>query len=130
MAQIRPGRLLPVLAAGWMSAAATAALGAAPERLPDGMLVAVGGGFLKIEVCAEDVVRVAFAKDRAFFSRASLVAAPKRCGRTRWGMETENNVATLQTTRFDVRVDLVSGAEAIRSGQGDSGHAQENCGED
>ena len=118
MAQIRPGRLLPVLAAGWMSAAATAALGAAPERLPDGMLVAVGGGFLKIEVCAEDVVRVAFAKDRAFFSRASLVAAPKRCGRTRWGMETENNVATLQTTRFDVRVDLVSGAVRFLNADG------------
>ena len=51
-------------------------LAAAPlERQADGILLPVGGGLLKVAVCAENVVRVAYARDRAFFSRTSLATA-------------------------------------------------------
>lgn len=38
----------------------------------------VGGGMLELEVCADDVIRVAFAREASFFTRASLATAPKR----------------------------------------------------
>ena len=35
-------------------------------RMPEGLLVRAGDGFLKLEVCADDVVRVAYAKDQGY----------------------------------------------------------------
>jgi len=58
--------------------AASAGAKADVQRVTDGLLVHVGESFLKLEVCASDVVRVAYAKDKAFFTRKSLAAAPKR----------------------------------------------------
>jgi hypothetical protein len=37
----------------------------------------VGTGRLRVELCADDIVRVAFAWDEAFFTRPSLMAAPR-----------------------------------------------------
>ena len=55
--------LLPVAALVGLTAAPP--LPAADvERLPDGFLLAVGGGLLRVEACADDVLRVAYAKDR------------------------------------------------------------------
>ena len=44
-----------------------------PPRLP------VDGGHLKVAFCADDVVRVAFARDASFFDRSSLAAGVRRC---------------------------------------------------
>ena len=44
---------------------------------PDGVVIPVAGGFLKIEVVAADVIRVAFAPDSAFFARKSLAAGER-----------------------------------------------------
>ena len=70
----------------FLAVLATAALTvgwARPARLPPAPAgdkapptFSVPGGSLRIEVCADDIVRVAFAKDEAFFGRPSLMAAP------------------------------------------------------
>ena len=44
---------------------------------------AVGGGHLRVAFCAEDVVRVAFARDVSFFDRPSLAAGVRRCDAVR-----------------------------------------------
>jgi alpha-D-xyloside xylohydrolase len=93
-------------------------LAAAPERLADGLLVAVGNAFLKVEVCADNVVRVAYAKDRSFFARPSLAAAPKRCGGARWDLASDAAQATLSTSRLKARVDLASGAVTFLDAHG------------
>ena len=107
-------RLLPVLVAGLAGGLAGAAArplwGAVPEKQSDGVLVPLGSALLKVEVCSEDVVRVAYAKDRSFFSRASLAAAPKRCVPTAWDLTSSKREAVVSTPRLKVRVDLVSGA--------------------
>src|SRR5579863_5021727 len=79
------------------------------ERVSDGLLVHVGDGLLKLEVCAADVVRVAYAKDRSFFTRKSLAAAPKRCDGAKWDVTQEAGTATLATAKLRARVDLGTG---------------------
>src|SRR6185503_892617 len=56
----------------------------APAKLPthvlreaDGVVVPWEGKFLKIQVCAEDIIRVACAPDPAFFKRSSLAVVPQ-----------------------------------------------------
>ena len=79
------------------------------QRMPDGLLVRVGEGFLKLEVCASDVVRVAYAKNQAFFARKSLAALPKRCEGAPFEMTESEGVATLATAKVRARVHLATG---------------------
>jgi alpha-D-xyloside xylohydrolase len=94
-----------------------AALGALPATTGWGAeppIFRVSGGQLLIDVCADDVIRVAFATNREFFGRASLMAAPKRCGGATWRVSTEAGAATVTTAKLAVRVDLGSGAVSFR----------------
>ncbi len=83
------------------------------ERVPEGVLVRVGDGFLKLEVCADDVVRVAYAKDQAFFARKSLAAQPKRCDGAQFEVTEGAGTATLATAKLRARVDLATGRVAF-----------------
>jgi len=82
----------------------------AVEKTDEGIMVQVGDSFLKLEVCSAEVVRVAFAKDRGFFARKSLVASPRRCEATQWNVIIRPREAVLITTKLKVKVDLTSGA--------------------
>jgi alpha-D-xyloside xylohydrolase len=77
--------------------------------MPDGLLVRVGDGLLKLEVCASDVVRVAYAKDQAFFARKSLAALPKRCEGAPFEVTESEGVATLATANLRARIHLATG---------------------
>ncbi len=79
------------------------------QRVSDGLLVHVGDGLLKLEICAADVVRVAYAKDKAFFTRKSLAAAPKRCDGAKWEVTQDAGTATIATSKLRVRVELGTG---------------------
>jgi len=78
----------------------------------------VAGGKLRVEVCADDVVRVAFAKDDGFFGRPSLMAAPKRCTAPAWKMTQTEKTATIATAKLRVNVDLATGAVAFADAAG------------
>ena len=56
------------------------------------------------------MVRIACAKDRAFFARKSLAAEPKRAAKTSWTLATTPADATLATAKLKVRVDRATGA--------------------
>ena len=79
---------------------------------------AVAGGRLRVEVCADDIVRVAFAKDDAFFARPSLMAAPKRCTASAWKLTKTDKTATIATAKLRVDVDLGTGAVSFRDAAG------------
>jgi hypothetical protein len=83
------------------------------QRVPEGLVVRVGDGFLKLEVCADDVVRVAYARDQAFFARKSLAAQPKRCESAQFEVTEGAGTATLATSKFRVRIDLATGKVAF-----------------
>jgi alpha-D-xyloside xylohydrolase len=81
-----------------------------PEKLADGIIIPINDTFLKVQFYAPDVVRIACAKDRAFFNRDSIVTEPKKAIKTRWSLKMENGEAILLTTNLQVHVNLASGA--------------------
>lgn len=80
--------------------------------------LSVPGGQLKLEVCAEDVVRVAFAKTPAFFTRPSLAAAPKQCVPTPFTTSTSATQTTISTRKLTVKVELATGAITFADAMG------------
>ena len=73
----------------------------------------IGTGQLKLDVCAPDVIRVAYATNPAFFTRQTLATAPKRCDMTPWELVQTQTEATLRTTRLELRVNLENGQVAF-----------------
>jgi alpha-D-xyloside xylohydrolase len=64
----------------------------------------VGDGQLKIEVCTDDVIRVAYARDEGFFARRSLMAAPKQCVPTVWTLAETQGTTTITTAALQIAV--------------------------
>jgi len=112
-----PALVIAALAAsgvrGPAEAAPAAAVPASFQRTADGALVRSADGFLKLEVCASDVVRVAYARDQGFFARKSLAAQPRRCDGARFdvteGAGAAKGTMTLATSKLRARVDLATG---------------------
>ena len=90
----------------------------AVQRVADGVVVRFGEGLLKLEVCAADVVRVAYAKNESFFVRKSLAAQPKRCDGAPFEVQEGGGGATLSTAKLKARVDLASGRVAFLDANG------------
>jgi alpha-D-xyloside xylohydrolase len=90
-----------------------------PQKQPDGIVIPVQDGFLKIAVRADNIVRVAFAKDRAFFEHKSLAIVAPKGALPYWELSSDASEATLTTAKLKVRVDLASGAVSFsdRSGK-------------
>src|SRR5512138_2986512 len=110
MLRCRLSSVLFAVTVGLTAAAAAPSSAAPPEKLDDGIIVPLNGGFLKVEVRADDVVRVAYARERDFFSHASLVVLPGAAPATSWLLTTTEREAQLATAHLRVRVDLVTGA--------------------
>lgn len=89
-----------------------------PERLKDGVLIPLGNQFLKLEVCAPNVVRVAVSPDPSLFLRKTLAAGERHDGKTHWSLTSENEMAVLRTDALTVRVDLHSGAVSFFDSNG------------
>ena len=70
----------------------------------------MGGGTLKIEICADNIVRVAYAKSAAFFTRSSLTTADKKCSPATVTTTTDGGLTKLTTPRLTVQVDNATGA--------------------
>ncbi|MGH8024534.1 MAG: TIM-barrel domain-containing protein, partial [Limisphaerales bacterium] len=81
-----------------------------PEKTADGVLIPLPGQYLKLEVCADDVIRVAVSPDRSFFARKSLAAGGRPDAKTHWSLKSENGKALLTTDALTVSADLHTGA--------------------
>ena len=103
-------RLIPLTLVGvLLLGAAPLAAQATAEKVADGVLVALPGATLKVEVCTDDIIRIAYAPDRAFFDRASLVAAPKRCGGATWSVTTTPDIIVVRTGTVRALVSRTTG---------------------
>jgi len=106
---------LAVLAAAFGSAFLQAA---PPEKLADGFVVAQGDGWLKLTVCADDIIRVCYARDRAFFDRPSLMVENRPAAPGTWTLASDPGAVTLRTQKLQARVDLASGAVTFLDAEG------------
>ena len=73
----------------------------------------MGGGHLKVAFCADDVVRVAWSRDPAFFDRPSLAASVRRCHTPTVERADAGGKATLSTPKMKAQVDLRTGQIAF-----------------
>ncbi len=106
-------RLLAAAAASLSLFVAPLPAAPAVEKLSDGIVVPVGDTFLKIEVRADNIIRVAAAKYRAAFEQPSLAVVTDRAATPAWALNTAGGTATLTTAKLEVRVDLASGTVAF-----------------
>ncbi len=92
----------------------------APEKLADGIIVAKDGTLLKIEVCADDIIRVASSTSRDFFRHASLMTVPRSAATPAWTVLAEGHTTTVRTAKLQVRVDLDTTAVTFLDLQGNT----------
>jgi alpha-D-xyloside xylohydrolase len=88
------------------------------QRAPEGVLLRVGDAYLKLEICASDVIRVAYAKDPAFFARKTLAARPKRCEGAQFEVTENAGMGTVTTAKLRARIDLATGQVAFLDATG------------
>lgn len=81
-----------------------------PEKQADGIVIPVQDGFLKIAVRADNIVHVAYAKERSFFEHKSLTVVPEMNAIPDWKLSGDGKQATITTAKLKVRVDLATGA--------------------
>ena len=74
-----------------------------PAPMP-GPVLPIGDAFLKIGVCADNIVRVAYARDPAFFARGTLATAAKRCVPTPFTVTDESDGKRVTTATLAVHV--------------------------
>ncbi|MGA2052484.1 MAG: TIM-barrel domain-containing protein, partial [Opitutales bacterium] len=93
-----------------LTAAPTAPPPGAVEKQADGIVLPVGGGFLCLQVRADNIIRVAYAAQRSFFSRPSLDVLPATSPVPRWTVKDTLTEVTLTTGQLQARVDRSTGA--------------------
>lgn len=69
----------------------------------------VGDATLKLELCADNIVRVAYARDDKFFARESLMTAPKQCPGATFTQSATDAETTLKTSKLGVKVEHATG---------------------
>src|SRR6185312_3204756 len=86
-------------------------------RVADGIVVSLEGKFLKIQVCADDIIRVACAPDAAFFEHPSL-ALVHQSKVKHWDFELADGNAIVSTAKLKAIVNLKTGAVSFRDAAG------------
>jgi alpha-D-xyloside xylohydrolase len=105
---------------GLSAPAQTAARSVNPEKAADGMIVNAGGVCVKAEVWASNIIRIAAAKDRAFFSNATPATQVRRREKAEWKVSSRDGAAILSTAAAEVRVDMATGAVAFFNSRGEA----------
>lgn len=90
----------------------------AVERTADGVVVPLGDSFLALEVRGPNAIRVACARDRAFFTRDSLIVPPRTAPLPAWRASASREAVTLTTDALSARLDLATGAVSFLDAAG------------
>ena len=89
--------------------AVSIAHGAAPQLLPDGILLDLGGQHLKVGIYADNIVRVTASVAPDASVRASLSALPRSGVMPAWSWESTGDNLLLSTRALKVRIDCKTG---------------------
>jgi alpha-D-xyloside xylohydrolase len=87
------------------------------QRLSDGILLPVDGGFLRLQVKGDSIVRVLFSKVRD--PRVDeMVVVTQRSATPKWTLQTTAASATLATAKLRATVNVVNGSVAFADSAG------------
>jgi alpha-D-xyloside xylohydrolase len=121
-------RILGCGAAGLFTIALTVVPGARtvgaapapPETLADGIVLPVGDAFLRIQIKADNIVRVLFSKARSPRVDNLLVVGPRDTARgaPKWSLRTTATTATLATRQLKVAINLADGVVTFADATG------------
>ncbi len=92
---------------------------AKPEKVADGIIVPVGGNFLKVEVWGPNVIRVVTAKHPIFFTNSTPATEVRQRVKTNWKLETRGHVAMVSTPALQVHLDLWTRAVSFFDSKGE-----------
>jgi alpha-D-xyloside xylohydrolase len=94
----------------------------AVEKTGDGILLPINDGFLTITVKADDVLRITFAKDKAFTGSKKSIAVniPQNGPVPHFDVVSDAASVTLSTAKLKARVDLATGAIAFQDADGNA----------
>ena len=79
-------------------------------RMTNGIRMTFPDGLLNLEVCADDIIRVSYAKDAAFFARKTPATEVRKDVTTKWTVDTVNGETVLTTAKVQARVNPATGA--------------------
>jgi alpha-D-xyloside xylohydrolase len=82
------------------------------------VLLPVQDGFLKLEPCAANAVRVAFARYPEYFERRSLSVEGRRCESVAFELTRGHGEAILTTPALKIRIDTATGFLSFQDGNG------------
>jgi alpha-D-xyloside xylohydrolase len=101
--------------------AAVGAAASTPEKLADGIRLPVGDAFLRVQIKADNIVRVLFSKERSPRVDDLVVVGPRRAAgdAPKWRLNVAATTAVLTTSQLEVAINLADGAVtfADRSGK-------------
>ncbi len=81
-----------------------------PVKTPNGIRMTFPDGLLNLEVCADNIIRVSYAKDAAFFARKTPATEVRKDVTTKWSVDTVNGETVLTTAKVQARVNPATGA--------------------
>jgi alpha-D-xyloside xylohydrolase len=88
------------------------------QRRADGIAIQLPSGLLRLVVLSDEVVRIEFSNNPAFFSRTSIDAIAQPSTTTQFKAVEGRQAYTLSTAKLRVIVDRASGAISYEDGQG------------
>ncbi len=88
------------------------------EKQADGVLVTHDNLVTKIEVRADDIIRVSSARSASFFPHDSLMALKREGAPASWTLDGNDQGSTLHTAKLQVHIDRASGAISFLDLQG------------
>ena len=78
------------------------------QKQPDGIVVQTAEGAVKVQVVADNIVRVEFAKSDILFTNRAKAALPHSAA-VKWTLTEANGTLTLATARLKARVERQTG---------------------
>jgi len=88
------------------------------QKVSDGVVLAQGTGFLKLQVCSDSILRLRYARTSTFSDGADPVVTKKNWAPVEWKLSEVGDLVTLSTARMKVVVDRKGGSVSYQDANG------------
>jgi alpha-D-xyloside xylohydrolase len=90
------------------------------QQEADGVVLSMGTGTLKVQVCSESVIHVLYSPTAAFPRRADYVVIKETWPAAKWTMQATDDAVTLSTSRLKVTITRKDGAISYTDANGEA----------